>query len=135
MVGAPNYLPFGTGGWIYSDNYYTNMDADIYNEILSGRLTVHNTTEAQTVVNKILLYEKNPTVDASDWFIDACLIVREGYDHDDSIYWSDINRIALAEIANAVKVKRIENRESFVFRDVSDACIIVFTKRFLFTMP
>ncbi len=91
LVGAPNYLPFGTSGYVYSDNYYTNMDADIYNEILSGRLTVHNVTEAQTVVNKILLYEKTPTIDASEWFINACLIAREGYDPDDSIYWSDIH--------------------------------------------
>jgi hypothetical protein len=93
LVGAPNYLPFSSIGYVYSDNYYTNMDGDIYNEILSGRLTVHSTTEAQAVVNKILLYEKTPSVDTSNWLINACLIVREGYDHDDSIYWSDINHV------------------------------------------
>ena len=92
LVGAPNYLPFGVVGYTHTDNYYTNMDGDIYNEILSGRLTVHTTTEAQTVISKILLYEKTPTIDASNWFINACLIVREDYDPpDDSIYWSDIN--------------------------------------------
>jgi hypothetical protein len=101
FVGAPNYLPFYLygSGWdqCYSDNYYTNMDADIYNEILSGRLTVHSTTEAQTVVNKILLYEKTPDLSDSLWFINACLIVNEDYYTyppppygDDSIYWSDI---------------------------------------------
>lgn len=101
FVGAPNYLPFFHfgSGWnsCYSDNYYTNMDADIFNEILSGRLTVHNTTEAQTVVNKILMYEKTPDMSDSLWFIDACLIVNEDYwtyppppFSDDSIYWSDI---------------------------------------------
>jgi hypothetical protein len=89
LVGAPNYLPFGSN---YSDNYYTNMDADIFNEVLSGRLTVHDASEAQTVVNKILLYEKTPDLSDSLWFIDACLIVREEYDYyDDSIYWDDIN--------------------------------------------
>ena len=89
LVGAPNYLPFGSN---YSDNYYTNMDYDIYNEILSGRLTVHNTTEAQTVVNKILLYERNPSLSDSLWFVDACLIVREEYSgYDDSIFWDNIN--------------------------------------------
>jgi hypothetical protein len=68
------------------------MDTNIYNEILSGRLTVHNTIEAQTVVNKILLYERTPDIGDSLWFINACLIVREDYDPpDDSIYWSDIN--------------------------------------------
>ncbi len=101
LVGAPSYLPFYLfgSGWdqAYSDNYYTNMDADIFNEILSGRLTVHNTTEAQTVVNKILLYEKTPDLSDSLWFINACLIVNEDYwtyppppYGDDSIYWSDI---------------------------------------------
>ena len=93
LVGAPNYLPFFPfGGYNYSDNYYTDIEGDIYNEILSGRLTVHNTTEAQTVVNKILLYERTPYMDDSLWFINACLIVREDYDtYDDSIYWSDVN--------------------------------------------
>ncbi len=92
LVGAPNYLPFPSVSGTVSDNFYTNMDADIYNEILSGRLTVHNATEAQTVVNKILLYERTPTVDASNWYINACLIVRDDYDPpDDSIYWSDVH--------------------------------------------
>jgi hypothetical protein len=95
LVGAPNYLPFYyyNPGWhsYYSDNYYTNMDADVYNEILSGRLTVHNVTEAQTVVNKILSYEMTPDTSDPLWFTNACLIAREDYDYDDSIYWSDIN--------------------------------------------
>ena len=92
LVGAPNYLPFQTVGGTYSDTYYGNMNGDIYNEILPGRLTVHNTTEAQTVVNKILLYERTPYMDDSLWVINACMIVREDYDPpDDSIYWSDAN--------------------------------------------
>jgi hypothetical protein len=94
LVGAPNYLPFPTvSGW-YSDNYYTNITGDIYNEILSGRLTVHNTTEAQTVVNKILAYERNPHRIDSLWFKKACLIVNRDYDQDDSIYFSDAHHAA-----------------------------------------
>ncbi|MCK4672857.1 hypothetical protein KAT67_02620, partial [candidate division WOR-3 bacterium] len=92
LVGAPNYLPFPQIGYLYTDNYYTDIEGDIHNDILSGRLTVHNTTEAQTVVNKILLYERTPYMDDSLWFINACLIVNEDYDYiDDSIYWSDIH--------------------------------------------
>ncbi len=92
LVGAPNYLPFGIMD-VSTDNYYTDINNDLFNDILSGRLTVHSTTEAQTVVNKILLYERTPDLNDSTWFIDACLIVREDiYDpYDDSIYWSDIN--------------------------------------------
>ena len=98
LVGAPNYLPFGSG---YSDNYYTNMDSDIYNEILSGRLTVHNSTEAQTVVNKVLLYERNPDLTDSLWFVDACLIVREEYSgYDDSIYWDNIHHAKNLMLSN-----------------------------------
>ncbi len=75
LVGAPNYLPFPYVSGTYSDNYYTNVQGDLYNEILSGRLTVHNATEAQTVVNKILCYERTPDREDPLWFKKACLIV------------------------------------------------------------
>lgn len=91
LVGAPNYIPFYSYYDCYSDNYYTNMDADIYNEILSGRLNVHNVTEAQTAVNKMLMYEKTPDLSDPLWFINACLIVNEeNSTYYDSIYWSDV---------------------------------------------
>ena len=92
LVGAPNYIPLPTVSGTYSDNYYTNMQGDIHNEILSGRLTVHNTTEALTVVNKILAYERHPFREDTLWFKKACLMVRQDYDPpDDSIYWSDLH--------------------------------------------
>jgi hypothetical protein len=110
LVGAPNYLPFPVvSGW-YSDNYYTNVTGDIYNEILSGRLTVHNTTEAQTVVNKILAYERNPDRTDSLWFKKACLITRLDYDEDDSIYWSDAHHAAaLMADAGFVEIDTLSN--------------------------
>ena len=96
LVGAPNFLPIYYCDSVYtpyySDNFYTDMDSDVENEILSGRLTVHDVPEAENVINKILLYEKIPNTSDSSWFKSACLIVRECYDYqDDSIYWSDIN--------------------------------------------
>jgi len=104
LVGAPNLLPWGSS---YSDNYYMDMDSDIFNEILAGRLTVHSSTEAQTVVNKILLYERTPDLTDSTWFIDACLIVNEDYNiyppqpgSDDYIYWSDIRHAYTLMLAN-----------------------------------
>jgi hypothetical protein len=100
LVGAPNYMPFPIVDPWYSDNYYTNMIGDIYNEILSGRLTVHNTYETQTVVNKILAYERKPDRADLSWFKKACLIARLDYDDDDSIYWSDVHHAA-ALMANA----------------------------------
>jgi hypothetical protein len=92
LVGAHNFIPFFHYSEYSTDNYYTNMDEDIYNEILSGRLTVHDLPEAENVINKILLYEKMPYIGGDIlWFTNACLIVREDYDSDDVIYWGDIN--------------------------------------------
>ncbi len=94
LVGANNYLPFVSSSGTVSDNFYANMDGDIYNEILPGRLTVHSATEAQTVVNKMLLYERTPNMTDSLWFIRAVGIVRMDYDpYDDSIYWSDVHQM------------------------------------------
>ncbi len=105
LVGAPNYLPFFPfGSYNYSDNYYTDIEGDIHNDILSGRLTVHNTTEAQTVVNKMLLYERTPYMDDSLWFINACLILRNDYGPDDAIYWSDIHHAKNLMLQNGYNI-------------------------------
>uniref|UniRef100_A0A7C4XB42 T9SS type A sorting domain-containing protein n=1 Tax=candidate division WOR-3 bacterium TaxID=2052148 RepID=A0A7C4XB42_UNCW3 len=92
LVGGPSFLAFPIISSTYTDNYYTNIDTtNIYNEILSGRLTVRDINQAQTVVSKMLRYERNPDT-TTDWFRNACLIVREDNDpYDDSIYWSDIH--------------------------------------------
>lgn len=100
LVGAPNYVPFTTVSGTYSDNYYTNITGDLYNEILSGRLTVHSLTEAQTVINKILLYERTPYMTDPSWITQACCIVNRAYDPDDSIYWSDTYHAADLMITN-----------------------------------
>jgi hypothetical protein len=98
LVGAPNLLPWGQS---YSDNFYMDVTGDFLNDILVGRLTVHNNAEAQNVVNKILLYERNPHMVDSLWFTNACLIVREDNDpYDDSIYWSDANYAKNLMLAN-----------------------------------
>lgn len=94
FVGAPNFIPFPFVSNVHSDNYYANVEGDIYNDILPGRLTVHSTSEAQNAVNKILAYERYPHLEDSLWFRKACLIARLGYDQDDSIYWSDVHHAA-----------------------------------------
>ena len=95
LVGAPNLLPMTYAGSTISDNYYTDIDNDLFNDIISGRLTVHNVTEAQTVVNKILLYERTPYRGDTAWFTNACLIANEDYGYyppvgNDTVYWNDI---------------------------------------------
>ncbi|MGB9720572.1 MAG: C25 family cysteine peptidase [bacterium] len=105
FVGAPNYIPFPLVlGW-NSDNYYTNMDNDLYNEILSGRLTVHNSTETKTVVQKILSYERYPNTTDTFWFKRACLIANEDYGYyppmgNDTVYWNDVRHARNLMLAN-----------------------------------
>jgi len=105
LVGAPNFLPLPTTGGTISDNYYTDMNNDLFNDILSGRLTVHNTTEAQTVVNKILLYERTPYLEDTLWFTNACLIANEDYGTyppigNDTVYWNDVRHAKNHMLAN-----------------------------------
>lgn len=101
FVGAPNYIPYPTIGTVYTDNYYTNMDGDVYNEILSGRLTVHSSTECQTVVEKILHYERYPDTTNDSWFGKACLIANFDNDPtDDSIYINDVRYAAQYMVNN-----------------------------------
>jgi hypothetical protein len=90
LVGAPNYLPLPRVAYVYTDNYYTNIQGDFHNDILSGRLTVHDIDEAENVIHKILGYEKNPYTEDSLWFKKACLLMTHDYDPDDSIYVSDL---------------------------------------------
>lgn len=94
LVGAPNFIPFPTVSGTYSDNFYTDVAGDFFNDILSGRMTVHDETEALNVVNKTLLYERYPDCTDPEWMINACLIVNCDYDPDDSIYWSDAHHAA-----------------------------------------
>ena len=94
FVGAPNYIPWSIGYTPYGDNDYTNMDTDIYNEILSGRLNVHNTTEAQTVVAKMMKYERYPDISDPFWFKKGCLIVRDIQDDDSITYRLDAQYVA-----------------------------------------
>ncbi len=105
LVGAPNFLPMTSAGGTISDNYYTDVDNDLFNDIISGRLTVHNVTEAQTVVNKILLYERTPYLEDASWFTNACLIANEDYGSyppigNDTVYWNDIRLAKNHMLAN-----------------------------------
>lgn len=95
LVGAPNYLPMPYHYGTYSDNYYTDLNDDLFNDILSGRMTVHSSDEAKNVVNKILHYERWPDTTDRTWFTKACLIANtDGEWYSDSIYWENIHHYA-----------------------------------------
>ena len=87
----------------FSDNYYANVTGDFHNELYHGRLWVSDTLEAQTVVAKILGYEKNPYTHDPFWFRKGATIVNEyepGQPPSDSLYWEDA-RHAIQFMLNA----------------------------------
>jgi hypothetical protein len=76
----------------YSDNYYANVTGDFHNELYHGRLWVSDTLQVQTIVAKVLGYEKNPFVTDSLWFRKGVTIVNEyepGQPSSESLYWAD----------------------------------------------
>ncbi|HEX37937.1 MAG TPA: T9SS type A sorting domain-containing protein [Candidatus Cloacimonetes bacterium] len=75
-----NYEPDQvSGGYMGTDRTYACMDADFHPDIGYGRISVDNQTQAFTVINKIIQYEKDPPDQAS--FYNE--MVNAGYFQDD----------------------------------------------------
>ncbi len=119
LVGNKYQLPFpvmGHTGYDYycSDNYYTNVAGDFRNEIIPGRLWVFDSSQVNTIVAKILGYEKNPYLSDLSWFRKGTTIVNEDDypPYSDSVYWAD-TRFAheLMAYANFVQIDSLA--ESF----------------------
>ncbi len=66
-VSNPNNSP------VPSDLYYQDYDEDLYSEVFVGRASIDDETQAQTFVNKVILYEKEP-VDAGTGFYDKIFL-------------------------------------------------------------
>ncbi len=132
FVGAPNYIPWSFSSSPYGDNNYTNMDADIYNEILSGRLNVHSITEAQTVVAKMLRYERYPDISDTLWLRKGCTIVRDIQDDDSITYRLDAQYVAGHMVNNGyVKVdtffaSRGDNANSIIYATNEGRAFVVY---------
>ncbi|UCG91141.1 MAG: hypothetical protein JSV97_08625, partial [candidate division WOR-3 bacterium] len=97
LVGSDEHIPFPqysiAGYLVKSDNYYTDIFGDFHNEIIPGRIWVHDTLEAKTVVAKVLGYEMAPFLDDQLWFRKGVTIVNEyeqGMPPSDSVYWADV---------------------------------------------
>lgn len=96
LVGNHSQIPFRQfyyyGYAVRSDNYYTDVTGDFHNEILPGRFWVNDSFEAQTIVAKVVSYEKNPDTLDPWWFKRGMTIVSEDSEWppgSDSIYWAD----------------------------------------------
>jgi hypothetical protein len=90
LAGGPNIIPYASVNGVYSDNFYGNMDSDIENEIIPGRIPARNRTQLVAAIDKILNYQINPFMQDTTWFIKGTVIVNTDNDPvDDSVYWSD----------------------------------------------
>ena len=93
----------GSGGWWGSsaqgegDHPYTMLDGnDILSDIMIGRISVRNTSELNTIVNKILVYEKATYISqiGDEWYQTAAL-VGDPYD-------SGISTVITNEYVNSI---------------------------------
>lgn len=85
------YLSYNNYG-VSTDAYYGNVVGDFHNDIIPGRFWVYDTLQVQTIVSKILGYEKTPYLDDSLWFRKGVTIANEyepGQPPSDSVYWAD----------------------------------------------
>jgi len=78
------YRDYG-GGSTPSDQYYSDYDDDWTHEVYVGRASISSSTQANTFINKVINYEKNPPL--TDYILDALLI---GMDADASTDLEDL---------------------------------------------
>ena len=68
-------IPTDYAGYGGGDHGYARLDGtDILADVYMGRLSFNNTTEFQTIVNKILHYEKEPYLAQTDWYTKTLLV-------------------------------------------------------------
>jgi hypothetical protein len=85
------YLVYYTYG-VSTDAYYGNVVGDFHNDIIPGRFWSYDTLDVQTMVSKVLGYERTPYLEDSLWFRKGVTIVNEyepGQPSSDSLYWAD----------------------------------------------
>ncbi len=74
-AGGSYNIPTGSYGGGEGDQYYSLLEGnDILADVMIGRLSFNSEYEFQTIVNKILKYEKTPYTSSDDWF-DKILLV------------------------------------------------------------
>ncbi len=98
-----------------SDLYYQDYDEDFYSEVFVGRASIDNQTEAQTFVNKVLLYEKEPPAMGSGFYNKIFLpayYVPDGAPLNDSVavfdpeWWTDAKRY---DFINPLSVQEVSD--------------------------
>jgi hypothetical protein len=69
----------GTGGWIYTDNKYADVNDDHLPEVIVSRMSVHNVGELENMVSKFISYERQPPT-APGFYNSPLFATRGGYD-------------------------------------------------------
>ncbi len=69
------HIPIQSQSSGYGDHYYVLLEGnDIVADAYIGRFGYQNLTELQTIVSKVLNYEKNPYMTDTDWYEKALLV-------------------------------------------------------------
>jgi hypothetical protein len=64
----------------YGDHQYSRLEGfDILGDIFVGRMSVENTTQLVTGINKQLSYERNPYMEDTEWYQGALLIAGSSF--------------------------------------------------------
>lgn len=108
LVGGRKFIPLGKyfADWVQSfpylgtwtDQYYadTTDDEEYKDDIKLGRLPCTTAVQCSIMVNKIITYERKPSVN-NDWFIKATGAAR---DNENNTYWDSCYRVAIREVQN-----------------------------------
>ncbi|MDP8205445.1 MAG: C25 family cysteine peptidase [Candidatus Electryonea clarkiae] len=69
IIGDINGL-FSTPSSGTNDYYYCTMNNDdIYQDVVLGRISVQDMEDIRNYVNKVILYERDPYMDETDWYL------------------------------------------------------------------
>jgi len=133
LVGSPGSLPARyyriQGGWsYYSDNFYGDMNNDMFIDIPVGRFPAKSARQCSVMVAKTLAYERYPDLTDTLWLRKLTAVVREGDqqpDPDDTIYWNDV-RIAASNFLSCDSLSRLRgNTATDVVNSVTNGTAMV----------
>ncbi|NQV19394.1 MAG: hypothetical protein HQ534_12735, partial [Armatimonadetes bacterium] len=101
-------IPSGYMGGGEGDQEYTRLDGtDILADVWIGRLSFNSVFELQTIIYKILHYEREPYMENTDWYERALLV-------------GDPSSSGQSTISTSLSIKEtiLEKNENFIFDEV-----------------
>jgi hypothetical protein len=82
LGGDYGYVPIkaADGQSFANEDYFVEIDGnDVFPEVLVGRFTHSSNTELQTIINKVIKYERTPYRANQDWFKHAVVCANNAY--------------------------------------------------------